>query len=167
MNERIYRVRVEKRPREEYKRYYPEYADILTKVENVDSDNLSWFSLITFLSRDKHSDWYKTLQEAMRDIDKVVERTIDYTIDIIPYPLPLSQVESKAIENTYSRCKFDKGDIVYALPKTCERYEALDLGRGYVVQQGLLTGCRWAIMLEGMAFYISEDHFTLEYPKEA
>lgn len=78
----IYRVRVEQRPGEDFKRYYPEEAKKIDRTGHIIADDqLAWRNIMMPVELA----WYKTLAEAQSKIDHQVEFNKNYTVETIPY----------------------------------------------------------------------------------
>lgn len=78
----IYRVRVEQRPDEDFKRYYPEMATKIDRTGRIIPDEqLIWRNLMI----PSEFAWYKSLAEAHIKIDHQAVLDKNYTVKTIPY----------------------------------------------------------------------------------
>jgi len=67
MNDKVYRIRVEQRPSENFKRYFPEHATKFDHTgETIPNEKLKWYSVAGYLETNQ----YRTENEAQRRIDE-------------------------------------------------------------------------------------------------
>jgi hypothetical protein len=79
---KVYRIRIEQRPGENHKRYYPEeYTDFKWKNTPVNQAN----------------QWYKTQMGAEKHIDELIELRKDYTESIVEYPKKTNDKPTQAV----------------------------------------------------------------------
>jgi hypothetical protein len=80
--EKSYRIRVEQRPDEKYRRYYPEYA-FDDGVIPLQCDQLIWLAVPIY---DTSFSFDQDFGVAAKAIDNDIADTKGYTVEIIPYP---------------------------------------------------------------------------------